>query len=96
MDDGSYFQLKCDYLPGNDHYFTSDKSTTPNDVKFRTQKKFPVQLMVRICLSKDAVSGPAFLGRPNSINSEFYRENCIKGKLVEFTEHNRSQDDYIF
>ena len=22
MDDESYFQLKCDYLPGNDHYFT--------------------------------------------------------------------------
>ena len=78
MDDESYFQLKCDYLPGSDHYFTSEKSTTPNNVKFRTQKKFPVELMVWICLSKDAGSEPVFLERPNSINGEFYRENCIK------------------
>ena len=96
MDDKSYFQLKCDYLPENDHYFTSDKSTKPNDIKFRTQKKFSVQLMVWICLSEDAVCELVFLERPNSINGEFYRENCIKGKLVEFIEENHSQDDYIF
>ena len=52
--------------------------------------------MVWICLSEDAVSETVFLARPNSINSEFYRENCIKGKLVEFIEQNHSQDDYIF
>ena len=96
MDDESYFQLKCDYLPGNDHCFTLDKSTTLNGVKFRTQKKFPVHLMVWVCLNEDAVSQPAFLERPNNINGEFYRENCIKGKLVEFIQQNHSQDDYIF
>ena len=40
MDDESYFNLKCDYLHGNDHFFTSDISKTPNDIKFTTQKNF--------------------------------------------------------
>ena len=83
-------------MPGNDHYFTSDKSTTLNEVKFRTQKKFPVHLMVWVCLSEDAVSEPVFLERSNNINGEFYLENCINGKIVEFIKQNHSQDDYIF
>jgi transposase len=29
MDDEAYFKLKCDYLPGNDHYFTSSAHMTP-------------------------------------------------------------------
>jgi hypothetical protein len=33
VDDESYFTLKSDVLPGNDHYFTTDKSTTPPDVR---------------------------------------------------------------
>ena len=96
MNDKSYFKLKCDYLPGNDHFFTSYILTTPNDIKFITQKKFPVQLMVWICVSEDAISEPVFLERPNSTNGEFYREYCIKGKLIKFIEKYHSKDNFIF
>jgi len=34
MDDESYFKLKCDYLPGNDHFFTSNINATSYSVKF--------------------------------------------------------------
>jgi hypothetical protein len=37
MDDESYFKLKCDYLPGNDHIYTSDIHTAPPDVKLIPQ-----------------------------------------------------------
>ena len=96
MDDESYFKLKCDYIPGNDHFYTQDITSTPLNVKYRTEKKFPIQLMVWICISKDAISEPVFLPRPLNMNAEFYQKKCITAKLLPFinTYHKRTQ--YIF
>ena len=80
MDDECYFKLKGDFLPGNDHFYSKDKSQTPLDVKFCTHKKFPVQLMVWMCISESAVSEPVFLERPNSVTASFYQ--CIRRKLT--------------
>jgi transposase len=96
MDDEAYFKLKGDYLPGNDHFFTSDIDATPFDVKYRTEKKFPVQLMVWVCVSEDAISEPVFLERPNSVNGQFYRQHCVSDKLVRFICQHHQDDDIIF
>jgi transposase len=96
MDDESYFKLKCDYLPGNDHIYTSDLSTAPPDAKFRTERKFPVQLMVWICISEDAVSDVVFLERPNSVNADFYMKECISDKLTKFISDFHEDDNFIF
>lgn len=96
MDDEAYFKLKCDYLPGNDHFFTSDVLATPSHVKYRTEKKFPVQLMVWVCVSEDAISDPVFLERPNSVNGQFYREHCVSDKLVPFINEHHQGDDIVF
>jgi DNA-binding transcriptional regulator YhcF (GntR family) len=84
MDDESYFKLKSDFIPGNDHYFTMDKTSAPQNVRFKTMKKFPPQLMVWVCISQTGISEPFFLERPNSVNGEIYREFCIKDKLMGF------------
>jgi transposase len=96
MDDECYFKLKGDSLPGNDHFYSRDKTKTATDVKFCTQRKFPPQLMVWICVSESAVGEPVFLDRPNSVTAVFYQEECIRAKLTEFIAANHASDEYIF
>lgn len=96
MDDEAYFKLKCDYLPGNDHYFASSVESAPSDVKYRTEKKFPVQLMVWLCVSENGVSEPVFLERPNSVNAEFYQEHCVRRGLMSFIKKYHDGDDILF
>jgi hypothetical protein len=96
MDDETYFKLKCDYIPGNDHYFTSDVASAPPHVKFRTERKYPVQLMLWLCVSEDGVSDPVFLERPNSVNAEFYQQACLMRGLVPFINKHHNGDDILF
>jgi transposase len=96
MDDECYFKLKGDFLPGNDHFYSKDKSQTEPEVKFCTQKKFPPQLMVWMCISESAISEPVFLERHNSVTADFYQEECISRKLTQFIDANHAGDDYIF
>jgi hypothetical protein len=97
VDDESYFKLKSDILPGNDHFFTTNKVTTPPDVRFKAMKKFPTQLLVWLCISPHGLSEPFFLERPNSINGEIYRQHCIKDKLMKFiNSHQQPRDSIIF
>jgi transposase len=96
MDDETYFRLKCDYIPGNDHFYTSDVNAAPPEVKYRTERKFPIQLMVWLCVSEDAVGSPVFLERPNSVTAVFYQDNCIRGPLVDFIHSHHQHDEIIF
>lgn len=96
MDDESYFRLKCDYIPGNDHFYSSNIGAAPPEVKYRTERKFPIQLMVWICVSEDALSQPVFLERPNSVTAKFYQDHCIRGELVNFIESHHQHDDIVF
>jgi len=96
MDDESYFKLKCDYLPGNDHYFTSSPQSAPEHVKYRTERKFPVQLMVWLCVSADHISDPIFLQRPNSVHADFYQEQCIRQGLMKFIKKYHRDDEILF
>jgi transposase len=97
VDDESYFRLKSDNIPGNDHFFTADKITTPPDVRFKAMQKFPTQLLVWLCISPHGVSEPFFLERPNSINGEIYRQQCIQDKLMKFiNSHQQPMSSIIF
>jgi hypothetical protein len=96
VDDESYFKLKSDYIPGNNHYFTRDKSTTPPDVRYMATRKFPPQLLVWLCVSPRGVSLPFFLERPNSMDGNTYREECIRKRLVPFIQQYHMADSVIF
>lgn len=84
MDDETYFKLKNDFLPGNDHFFTRDINCTPSQVRYKRMKKFPTQIMMWLCISPHGMSEPFFLERPNSVTGEVYREECIKKRLLPF------------
>lgn len=96
MDDESYFKLKSDYIPGNDHYYTKDKAATPTEVRYKATRKYPVQLMVWLCISPRGVSQPFFMERPNSMDGNTYREECIKKRLVPFIQKWHSMDSIMF
>jgi hypothetical protein len=97
MDDETYFKLKNDFLPGNDHFFTQDISGTPSGVRYKRMKKFPPQLMMWICISPHGMSDPFFLERPNSVNGELYRKECIQKRLLPFlTSHQQPLSSLIF
>ena len=95
MDNEGYFKLKSDHLPGNDHFYTSDIQTPPPLVKYRAEKKFPIQLIVWICVSR-VNSEPVFLERPNSINAKFYQDHCINTALVRFIEKEHRESNIMF
>jgi hypothetical protein len=96
IDDESYFKLKSDYNPGNNHYFTKDRCTTPSDVRYMATRKFPPQLLVWLCVSPRGLSEPFFLERPNSMDGNTYREECIQRRLVPFIQRYHATDSIIF
>ena len=95
VDDESYFKLKSDFLPGNDHFFTKVIENTPASVKYRTIKKFTTLMLIWACISADEVSHPVFIERPNSINGEIYHNHCIKDKLMKFINSYYKKDNSI-
>ncbi len=40
IDDEKYFSLSNINIPGNDIYYTSEKLTAPNEIKYGMKKKF--------------------------------------------------------
>jgi hypothetical protein len=56
MDDEKYFRFSGDRMPGNDGYYTRDKNTCPDDVRFIGEDKFPKQMLVWIAISEDGAS----------------------------------------
>jgi hypothetical protein len=46
IDDESYFTLSGENMPGNDGFYSSDRSSTGIEVKYRTKSKFPAKVLV--------------------------------------------------
>ena len=67
LDDESYFPLLKTHIPGNDSYYSSDKSTTLPEVKYQVKPKFEKVVMLYIAISDRGISKPWFAVWP-SIN----------------------------
>ena len=96
MDDESYFTLDGTGMPGNDIFYTSDISKTPNEVKYRRQAKFPAKVMVWAVISRRGIKLKVFNKNFTSMNNVTYREKCLKTLLKFVDEHYDSRDDVIF
>ncbi len=60
LDDESYFTLSNSFLPGNDRFYSSNVSKTPESVKNKYKAKFEPKLLVWICISPKGLFKPVF------------------------------------
>jgi hypothetical protein len=97
MDDEKYFRFSGDRMPGNDGYYTRDKNTCPDDVRFIGEDKFPKQMLVWIAISEDGASKPVIRPvRAEAINQNIYINECLSKRLLPFIRNNYPRNNYIF
>ena len=93
MDDESYFTLDGAAMPGNSGYYTIDRDSSPSDVKFRTESKFPEKVMVWQIISERGRGQLYFPPKKSSMNTERYVKNCqqrVKKFKEKFYEKKKS------
>lgn len=96
LDDESYFTLSNTTMSGNNGYYASNIKTVRPEVKFRTQSKFEKKVMVWIAIGPKGLSTPFIKNSKFAINSEVYKNECIKRRLLPYIKKNYSNEDYVF
>ena len=97
MDDEKYFCWGGDNMPGNAGYYTSNKDTCPESVRFKGQDKYPKKVLLWIALSERGFSKPLFRkSKSVAVNSEVYIEECLTKRLLPFIHKYHPDFDYIF
>jgi transposase len=78
LDDEKYFKLSNPEIPGNDIFYTSDRSTAPAEIKYKMVKKYESKVMVWLAISSNGLSAPYICESKNSIDSATYIRECLK------------------
>lgn len=71
LDDEKYFTFAQHELSGNDHFYTDDIQSTPDNVKFKGKEKFEPKVLMWIVISSKGCSEPYIrpVGAP-AVNSD--------------------------
>jgi len=97
LDDEKYFTFAGDNMPGNDGYYTNDKSKCPDSIRFAGKEKFPQKVLVWIAISDRGISEPLFrLSKSVSITSDIYIDECLERRLLPFIHKYHADFDYVF
>jgi hypothetical protein len=96
IDDEKYFLLHNESVPSNRGFYSSDKSITPPENKFKRIKKFEDKLLVWIAISEKGISKPFFAKQKQAINKETYLNKCIIKNLVPFINDNHAKENVLF
>ena len=86
MYDEKYFRLTGYQTSGNIHFYSSDPTQTPTEVKNRAKSKFEPKLLLWIAISEDGISSPTILTSETgmSINTDVYISKCLRPNLLPF------------
>ena len=96
LDDESYFPLNGAQMPGNNIYYTSNPSETPDEIKFRRENKFPEKVMIWAVISSKGIGKIHVFEKRQSMDGELYQEKCLS-KVIKFVDDNyESRDDVVF
>lgn len=96
IDDESYFTFSGENIPGNDGFYSSDRSSTSCEIKYKSKEKFPPKIMVWIAISEKGKS-QAFIAKKNcSINANVYSKECFIKRLKPLINKHHSDGKYIF
>ena len=96
IDDESYFTLGNAVQPGNDIFYSSNVSKTPESVKNKYVKKFEEKLMVWVAISPRGMSEPYFVPNGLSVNQYVYLEECVKKRLERMITKYYNDGNYVF
>ena len=94
MDDEKYFTWQSTNRTG---YYTSDKKTCPDDVRFAGESKFPKKVLMWVAISERGMS-KALIRESGSeaINKTIYIRECLEKRLLPFIKKHHSDANYIF
>jgi hypothetical protein len=82
-------------LPGNDRFYSSNVSKTPESVKNNYKAKFEPKLLVWICISPKGLSEPVVLPSGSAVDQDVYLEQMIKQRLVPFINRHYKSGRYV-
>ena len=97
IDDEKYFCFAGDNMPGNSGYYTNNKKTCPESVRFIGKEKFPKKLLMWIAISDRGMSEPLFrTSKAVAINSSIYINECLEKRLLPFIHKYHGDFNYSF
>ena len=82
-------------LPGNDRFYSSDRSETPDNAQYNEKGKFVPKLLVWLAISPKGISKPFFCKSGLAIDQYVYLD-ILKKNLEPFLLSNYRQGDYVF
>ena len=96
IDDEKYFTFSGDNMPRNAGFYSCNKQTSAQDIRFKCKGKFAPKVLVWLSLSSKGVSAP-YIGKTkgSAINADVYRQKCLP-RLLEFINKHYLQNEYIF
>ena len=96
IDDEKYFTLSTSDQLGNSGYYTDNKSSTPEDVRFKKKSKYEPKVLVWVAFSEDGIAEPFIQESSIAIDAERYINKCLKPKLFKFIRSWYNHDEYVF
>ena len=97
IDDEKYFCFAGDNMPGNSGYYTNNKKTCPESVRFIGKEKFPKKFIMWIAISDRGMSEPLFrTSKTVAINSSIYVNECLEKRLLPFIHKYHGDFNYLF
>ncbi|XP_065668006.1 uncharacterized protein LOC136088249 [Hydra vulgaris] len=97
IDDEKYFCFAGDSMPGNSGYYTNNKKTCPERVRYIGKEKFPKKLLMWIAISDRGMSEPLFrTSKAVAINSSIYNNECLEKRLLPFIHKYDGDFNYLF
>ena len=96
MNDEKYFIFYGQNMPQNACYYTDNKDSCPDNVRFQEIEKYPKKILVLVTISDRDISKA--LIRPSgswSVNSAIFIKECIEKWLLPFIE-DHIDGNYIF
>ena len=79
-------------VPTNRGYYSSEKSLTPPEVRFKRTRKFEQKPLVWIAISTNGISSPFLAKQRQEINEKTYLEECIIKRQVPFIDSYHDKD----
>ena len=94
MNDEKYFTWQSS---NRTEYYTSDKNTCPDNVRFAGESKFPKKVITWVAISERGISKALIRGhRSEAINKVIYTRECFADRLLPFIKKHHSDGNYIF
>ena len=97
IDDEKYFTFGSDCMQGNSGYYTNDKISCPDSVRFAGKEKFSQKILVWVALSERGISKRFYRSsKSEAINSSTYIDECLEKRLLPFIQEHHPDSNYIF